>query len=102
MDPEYVTGQINSCILELKILICFSLKCFPNKYKRYSSHLQVLILHQVAPTKVYLTIYDSLKNCYLKKFPYHKHFWVLANPQSKPPSPHPFHKRGMKTFEKWP
>ena len=80
MDPEYVTGQINSCILELKILICFSLKCFPNNYKRYSSHLQVLILHQVAPTKVYLTIYDSLKNCYLKKFLYHKHFWVLANP----------------------
>ena len=56
MDPEYVTGQINSCILELKILICFSLKCFPNNYKRYSSHLQVLILHQVAPTKVYLSL----------------------------------------------
>ena len=52
MDPEYVTGQINSCFLELllrrfcclifctisKIVICFSLiKRFPNDYKRYST-----------------------------------------------------------------
>ena len=50
MDPEYVTGQINSRILELllrrfcclivvsKILICFSLiKLFPNDHKRYCS-----------------------------------------------------------------
>ena len=57
MDPEYVTGQINSCILELllrrfcclifaqpQILICFSLiKRFSNDYKRYSSYLQVSI-----------------------------------------------------------
>ena len=57
----------------LKILICFSLiERFPNDHKRYSSHLQVTILHRVAPIKVYLTIYESLKNSYLKKFPYHK------------------------------
>ena len=81
MDPEYVTGQINShsgasfdTILlfnfctALKILICFSLtKHFPKDHKRYSSHLQVSVLHQVAPIKVYLTIYESLKNSYLKK-----------------------------------
>ena len=52
----------------LKILICFSLiKCFLNDQKRYSSHLQVSILHRVAPTKIYLTIYESLTNSYLKK-----------------------------------
>ena len=70
MDPEYVTGQINSRIQELllrrlllfdfcivsKILICFSMiKCFPNDYKRYSSHLQASILHRVAPVKVFLS-----------------------------------------------
>ena len=50
-----------------KILICFSLiKRFANNHKRYSSHLQVLILHRVAHIKVYLTIYESLKNSYLK------------------------------------
>ena len=38
-----------------KILICFSLrKCFPSDYKRYSSHLQVSILHRVAPIKAFL------------------------------------------------
>ena len=56
MDPEYVIGQVNSCILRVsfemilsfdfctvsKILTCFSLiKNFPNDYKIYSSHLQV-------------------------------------------------------------
>ena len=71
MDPEYVIGQVNSCILGVsfetilsfdfctvsKILTCFSLiKNFPNDYKTYSSHLQVSILHRVAPTKVYVTI----------------------------------------------
>ena len=89
MDPEYVTGQINSRILELllrqfcclifapsrmfdfctvsKILICFNLmRRFPNDHKRYSSHLQVSILHRVARIKVYLTICESLKNSYLK------------------------------------
>ena len=68
LDPEYyVRGQINSRILELllirfccsifapKILICFSLiKHFPNDYKRYSSHLQVSMLHRVAPIKVFV------------------------------------------------
>ena len=60
MGPEYVSGQINSSILEFpfrrfcffdsctisKILICFSpIKHFPNDHRRYSSHLQVPILH---------------------------------------------------------
>ena len=69
MDPEYGTGQVNSRILEFllrrfcylifapshKILICFSLiKRFPNDYKRYSSHLQKSMLHQVAPINVFL------------------------------------------------
>ena len=87
MDPEYVTGQINSRILELlliillfdfctvsKILICFRMiKRFPTDYKRYSSHLQVLILHRVAPIKVYLTKFmRTLKTVILKKFSYHK------------------------------
>ena len=37
----------------LKMLICFSLiKRFTNDQKRYSSHLQVSILHRVAPIKV--------------------------------------------------
>ena len=53
VDPEYVTGQINSHIQELlfkmilfdfctisKILICFSLiKRFSNNHERYFSHL---------------------------------------------------------------
>ena len=30
-------------------------------------HLQLSILHRVVPIKVYLTIYESLKNSYLKK-----------------------------------
>ena len=70
-EYEYVTGQINSRILELllrqilkfdfcivsKILICFSpIKRFLNDFKSYSSHLQVLILNRVAPIKVYLAI----------------------------------------------
>ena len=38
-----------------KILICFSLiKHFSNSYKSCSSHLQVSILHRVAPIKVFL------------------------------------------------
>ena len=75
MDREYVTGQINSRILELLLRrFCrFSLiKRFPNNHKRYSSHLKVWILHRVAPIKVYLTIHGSLKNSNLKKFSYHK------------------------------
>ena len=43
------------------------IKRFPNDHKRYSSHLQVSILHRVASVKVSLTIYESLKNSYLKK-----------------------------------
>ena len=80
MGTEYVTGQINSCILEFsfetvlpfdfcaisKIIICL-IKRFPNDRKRYSSHLQVSILYQIAPVKVYLTVYGSLKNSYLKR-----------------------------------
>ena len=51
-----------------KILICFNLiKRFPKDLKRYSSHLQVPILHRVAPIKVYVTIHESLKISYLKK-----------------------------------
>ena len=86
MIPEYVTGEINSCILELllkqssfdfctvsKILICFGLiKHLTNDHKRYSSHSQVLVLHQATPIKVYLTVYESIKNSYLKTFLYHK------------------------------
>ena len=45
MDPEYVTGQIKSRSL---------IMCFPSKHKRYSSHLQVWIIHRVAPLKVFL------------------------------------------------
>ena len=79
MGPEYVTTQINSRILELllrrfdfstvsEILICFSLiKHFPNYYKRYSSRLHLSIVHRVASMKLYLTIYESIKNSYLKK-----------------------------------
>ena len=79
MGPEYVTTQINSRIMELllrqfdfctvsKILICFSLiKRFPSDYKRYFSGLQLSIVHRVASMKVYLTIYESIKNSYLKK-----------------------------------
>ena len=82
MYPECVTGQINSRIVDLllrqscrlihapswKSWYAFSLiKHFPNNHKRYSSHLQVSILHRVAHIKVYLRIYESLKNSYLKK-----------------------------------
>ena len=64
----------------LKMLICFRLiKCFPNDHKRYSSHLQVRILHQVAPKKVYLTIYETLKNSYFKSFcTINKRFWLTS------------------------
>ena len=65
----------------LKILLCFSLiKCFPNNYKRYSSHLPMLILHRVAPINVYLTIYESLKNSYFKKSfrAINKPFWLTS------------------------
>ena len=65
MDPEYVTGQINSRILELLLrrfcCLIFApnlnmlIKVFPNDSKRYSSHLQVLLLHRVATIKVFLT-----------------------------------------------
>ena len=65
MDPEYVTGQINSRILErlLRRFCCLIfatnlnmlIKAFPNDYKRYSSRLQVLLLHRVATIKVFLT-----------------------------------------------
>ena len=65
-----------------KILICFSLmKRFPNGHKRYSSHLPVSILHRVTSIKVYLTIYDSLRNSYLKiSFrTINKSFWLTSN-----------------------
>ena len=69
-----------------KILICFSLiKRFANNHKKYSSHLQVLILHRVAHIKVYLTIYESLKNSYLKKVFLAKinflRFWLIHTPE---------------------
>ena len=59
------------------------IKRFPNDLKRYSSHLQVSILHRLALTKVYLTIYKSLKNRYLKSFLYHKYrFLANLNPRA--------------------
>ena len=74
IGPEHVeTGQINSgasfeAILPFdfcnvsKILICCSkIKRFPNDHKRYSSHLEVSILHWVAFIKVYLKIMRALK-----------------------------------------
>ena len=77
MDPKYINGHINSRILSLEanlsfdfytvseILKCFILiKRFP---KRCSSHSQMLILQGVAPIKVYLTAYKSLKSSYLEK-----------------------------------
>ena len=78
MDPKYVTGQINSHIVELRLTRFCRLILAPSRKswyalvdkvfrKRYSSHLQASILHRVAPRKVHLRIYDSLKNSYLKK-----------------------------------
>ena len=49
---------------------------------RYFSHSQVSMLHQVAPTKVYLTIYESPKNSYLKKVFVPKIFLVNFNPKA--------------------
>ena len=81
MGAEYIFEQIKSSysatsfetILPFdfsilsKILICCSLmKRFPNFHKICSSHLKVSILHRVAPVKVYLRIYENLKNGYLK------------------------------------
>ena len=65
----------------LKILICFSLITrFPNDHKRCSSHLLVSIQHRVAPIKVYLTIYESLKNSHLKSIfrTLNKRFWLTS------------------------
>ena len=78
VGAEYVADQNNSLILQLvspldfctvwKILrYCSLIMRFPNDHKRYSSHLEELILPQVAPIKVYLTIYENLKNSYFKK-----------------------------------
>ena len=59
IGPEYVTGQTNN---HIEILICYSLmKHFPNDHKRYSSHLQVSMLHQVALIKLYLKFMRALK-----------------------------------------
>ena len=49
---------------------------------RYSSHLQVSMLHRVAPTKVYLTVYQSPKNNYLKSVFVPKMFLVILNPKA--------------------
>ena len=72
--------SFNFCTVS-KILISFGLiKRYPNNHKRYSSHLQVSILHRVAPIKVYWTIFESLKNSYLKKS-FHtknKRFWLTS------------------------
>ena len=52
-----------------EILVCCSLiKCFPNSHKRYSSHLQLSILHRVAPIKVYLKFMTPLKQLFKKGF----------------------------------
>ena len=72
MGPEYLAGQINSYILELLLRrFCFlffhrlenvnMLNRFPKDHKRYYSHLQVLILHQVVPIKVYLKFMRASK-----------------------------------------
>ena len=51
-----------------KILTWFSLIMrFLNNHKRYSSHLQVSILHQVAPTKGLPNNLREPFNSYLKK-----------------------------------
>ena len=64
-----------------KILICFSLiNRLPNNDKRFSSHLQVSILHQVAHIKFYLTISESLKKQLSKKSTrtINKRFWPTS------------------------
>ena len=62
MGPEYVNWQIISRILELLLRrFCENLN---NDHTRYSRHLQVMIRQRVVPVKIYLTIYDSLKNSY--------------------------------------
>ena len=77
MDPKYINGHINSRILSLEANLSFDfytvseiLKCFiliERFPKRCSSHSQMLILQGVAPIKVYLTTYKSLKSSYLEK-----------------------------------
>ena len=54
--------QLGKLIVVLKILICYSLiKRFSNNHKRYSRHLQVSMLHRVAPIEVYLDFMRALK-----------------------------------------
>ena len=74
--PEYVTWQINSHILQLllrplyrsKILICCSLiKHFPNNQKDILAICKYQYCIEWLLKKVYLAIYKSLKNSYLKK-----------------------------------
>ena len=55
VSAEYATGEIIGLILQL---------LFRQFY--------CLIFDRVAPIKVYLTIYKSFKNSYLKKFSYHE------------------------------
>ena len=78
MDPQCVVWYVVCCLIfaptQKSYIICFSLiKHFPNDYKRYSSHLQVLILHRVTPVKV---LSDSCKS-----FPtINKRFWLASIP----------------------
>ena len=67
-DPEYVTREINIHILKFLLRQFYCLifappwkskyalvwkSVFPTTNKRYSSHLEMSILHRVAPIKVY-------------------------------------------------
>ena len=82
VGAKYVTEQINSLTLSLfwddfttwflyllENLKAFkiNIKPFPNDHKIYPSYLQESILLQMAPLKVYWTIYESLKNSYFQK-----------------------------------
>ena len=55
------------CTVSIIVICCSPIKRFPNDHKRHCSHLQVSILHRMAPVKVYLIIYVNLKSNYLKK-----------------------------------
>ena len=77
MEPEYVSGQINIHIQELLLRWFYCLIFAPSRtcfslIKRFPSDHNLFIYTCVntassGPIKVNLTIYESLKNNYLKK-----------------------------------
>ena len=78
MDPEYVTGQINSHILELLLRRFFCLHRLqnPNKLqsdKAFSQRPQKIFQSfasvdtALSDSYDYLAMYESLKNSYLEK-----------------------------------